>query len=54
MKNFMKSFTGKLVTVAVEATIGIVASAFAIKHGKDLLFEKVDVQEIEDDVTEVL
>ena len=54
MKKLMNGFAGKLVTVAVEATIGIIASALAIKGGKELLFEKVEVREVEADLEEVL
>jgi hypothetical protein len=54
MKELMNSFAGKLTRFAIEATIGTVASIFAIKHGKELLFEKVEVQEVTDDLEEVL
>lgn len=54
MKELMNSFAGKLGRFALEATIGIVASAFAIKHGKELLFEKVSVEEIVEEQEEVL
>ena len=55
MKELMNSFAGKVGRFAVEATIGLIASVLAIKHGKDLLFEKVSVQEIvEEQESEVL
>ena len=55
MKELMNSFAGKIGRFVVEATIGVVCSALAIKHGKDLLFEKVSVQEIvEEQESEVL
>ena len=46
MKELMNSFAGKIGRFIAEATIGVIASALAIKHGKELLFEKVSVQEI--------
>lgn len=55
MKELMNSFAGKLGRFAVEGVIGITASILAIKHGKDLFFEKVSVEEIvEEQESEVL
>ena len=55
MKEFMNTLAGKIVRFSVEAVIGIAASTLAIKHGKDLLFEKVSVEEIiEEQESEVL
>ena len=55
MKKLMNTLGGKIGRFAFEAVIGIAASALAIKHGKDLLFEKVSVEEIiEEQESEVL
>lgn len=46
MKKLMNTLAGKVTRFAVEAIVGVAMSALAIKHGKDLLFEKVSVEEI--------
>ena len=55
MKKLMETLAGRIGRFAVEAIVGVAMSALAIKHGKDLLFEKVSVEEIvEEQGNEVL